>query len=890
MRTSLLSFLAFFITTNAALAQPAETAVVAKELQEYYDKGKDPSWIDAIKNLAADKADQRTVAADYLVALLTQAQIDELFGKAPWRATPFWGSRGENPARNLRQNIAEELAKAPASAATLTVMRWYLNHEKVARFQESILPAFDKVKGKEADAFCLSLLQPVHENTAVVLAALTQVGKRKLELPDAALKELCHHHRVSLRDAARKLNLERGGGDPGPFDPVKAVKGPALAALMTNISALLDQTPFPDAEFVKVTTKWTDGKETQTSTKLGWLVKDDGASFVVVSPFGYRETFHKEKTNKNRGNGDSVTKSSWEKYSIAEEVKRVVALRKKDDPEFELSERGGLTGQFQGRGAGVYEINLAHWLYAAKQFDLSAQILLPALDGFYADRNLVDLVRGRVGEAMGHRMLVAFAGDRDFAETKRLADLLIQRYPGTRFHNDAAQLSKEMPKRQDDFKKLKLPTPEEWTGLKKKMNRAEQIAYLAERMRLLNCFQWGQPGGYSISDVQYAEPSGMSRNAAWALGRAETKVINPYVELAGGHEGVFADDKTKPSKGLELTVTDIPQLAPFLREDWHTLCVSYWRDFVPDREIGTTRPLFASIINDLAKKDICSADEMAGMTPADRDKDIQRLIDWARKNATKSEGTLLLESLEAEWQPGKAHWHWLKTRLSRLVELKEKGALPLLHRHLDDPKSPPDDICWILSFGRQLDADSFKEKAKKLLDYNDLGVEQQAALLLHATGERKKSHQAFARVLEDARIAFAGELQTPEVLDVLVKEGTPEARKVLGRIVANPHLLDLGWERARLLRILAAADLPECYQFYLPLLAIKGNSIPGGSRYFEGAVVGEIIAKEIVDEFCPKDPEIVRIKKMFPKPADQIAPLTEWLKAKVKAAETLPRK
>src|SRR5262249_59352794 len=100
----------------------------------------------------------------------------------------------------------------------------------------------------------------------------------------------------------------------------------------------------------------------------------------------------------------------------------------------------------------------------------------------------------------------------------------------------------ERRKGAEDLTKIKPPTPQEWVGLKKKLSRAEQIIYLAERMRLLNCFQMGQPGGYSLTQGQFAEPSGLSRNAAWGLGRGETKVINPYLELVGGHAGLFEDD------------------------------------------------------------------------------------------------------------------------------------------------------------------------------------------------------------------------------------------------------------------------------------------------------------------------------------------------------------
>jgi hypothetical protein len=64
------------------------------------------------------------------------------------------------------------------------------------------------------------------------------------------------------------------------------------------------------------------------------------------------------------------------------------------------------------------------------------------------------------GEKMGYAMLVAFAGDRDFDETLRLATALCQGMPGTRFHDYAIKLCTEIPKRLDDFKALTLPAPE----------------------------------------------------------------------------------------------------------------------------------------------------------------------------------------------------------------------------------------------------------------------------------------------------------------------------------------------------------------------------------------------------------------------------------------------
>jgi hypothetical protein len=255
VKTPLLVSLLLLFAAGPACAWPADRAAIGEELQAYYEKGTVPAWREAIQDLVAEKPEQRAAAAKYLAGLLEQAQADELSGKATWHATPFWGNRGENPARNLREQIADELAKAPASTATLVVLRWYLDRETVAHFQEAVLPALDRVKGKEVDEFCLALLEPPHENSVVALAALNQIGKRKVDLPESVLRALCDHHRSSLRDAARKLNAERGGRDPGPFDPFKAVQRPALAALMTEIGALIDPPAPPDAEFVKVTTK-----------------------------------------------------------------------------------------------------------------------------------------------------------------------------------------------------------------------------------------------------------------------------------------------------------------------------------------------------------------------------------------------------------------------------------------------------------------------------------------------------------------------------------------------------------------------------------------------------------------------------------------------------------
>jgi len=423
----------------------------------------------------------------------------------------------------------------------------------------------------------------------------------------------------------------------------------------------------------------------------------------------------------------------------------------------------------------------------------------------------------------------------------------------------------------------------------KKLSRAEQISYLTERMRLLNCFQMGQPGGYSLTQGQFAEPSGLSRDAAWGLGRGETKVINPYLELVGGHAGLFEDDNKKPFKGLELTVADIPHLAPFLREDWHLLCVSFWRDFSPDRDLDTTRPLIGSIINSLAKRDLAKTSTMVKMTDAEIDKHITSIIRWATENARKSERQLLWETLEQEFKAG-TPWGQL-TNPYRLIELKDKRLLPVLLKYLDDTTSEYDLhslLYWCLDY----DPSAFKAAARKFAKHKSVGLRLAAGHILFAGGERKEGTKVFADILENGSPWQLEEHALPKLVKVLLKEGSTASKQAAALIFNNKRYTEIreGWVRASLVNQCAEAGIGDGYLSYLPLLDIKGNSI-GNISYSTDTVVGEIIAREIIEVLAPKDPAIIRINKMFPKASDQIAPLKEWLKGKAKAvtATTTPK-
>jgi hypothetical protein len=228
-------------------------------------------------------------------------------------------------------------------------------------------------------------------------------------------------------------------------------------------------------------------------------------------------------------------------------------------------------------------------------------------------------------------MLAAFADDRDYDEALRVARHITERQGQTRFHAEAARLLDELPRRRDDYKDFRLPTPQEWAAEKGRLTRAEQIDYLCRRLRLLNCYQRAQPGGIGYTDRQYAEPS--------SAGGERTEVINPYVELLG-HKAEYDDEAT--ADGLGLTGADVRLLAEYLRDDWYMPSVSYWRDFHPQRELHRTREVVAYLINKAARSRLLDRRKLDDMTAEELGEEVGQLKRWGPFRSVTGKIRLLL--------------------------------------------------------------------------------------------------------------------------------------------------------------------------------------------------------------------------------------------------------
>jgi hypothetical protein len=854
-----------------------------------------PPWTAPLKQLASAKPQERRRAAVYLRELVAQALQDERSGTAPWRATPYWGGGAENPAQYLRQEVADALAKAGAGPEVVPVLRWYLEHEPVDRFLEPIMAALAKLDGKEADALRTELASRPHDNAVVAALAIHQLAARKRSLPAERLAALCHHHRAAIRAAARKLNAQQGGKDPGPFDAARALRSEPVRKVMDQVLSLMTELPPARAEFVAVTVRYRDDKKAvkQTRTILGWLIRREKDTVEVYTPYGQPETVrqgehkrvsHSEPAPEGRGiwisEIDITVEVSVAPRKVEDLVKEVETSRAKNSAGSDLSEGGPLTGQFRGSGATLYEAILGAWLYRAGRDAEAARVLLPALDSLYADHYFAEMVLHQLGEIHGYRMLVAFAGDRDYVQTLKHAKLINERFPDTRFHRYAQGLAEQLPRRRGDFTKLKLPTPAEWAALKKKLTREQQIDFLCERMQLLNCFQMGQPGGYFPDETQYAEPCGMAPEASWGLHKGKTEVINPLAELQGPLNW-FGDDKPRPT-GMNLTLRDVPRLSKYLRDDWYMLIVTFWRDFHPDRSLASTRPVFADIINGLARKDVCKVRGWEKLTPAEIDKEIERINRWAKRNADKTQVQLEWDALEGQLASG-AEWHAVKNRVESLLTQQQTKAFEVMRRFLEDEKTDSWSRLGILQTYLRHDVNRAKDLAPRYLDARDASLRFCAALIVFRTGEKTRAREVLGEGLASQEVddSFA------DAVEALLKDNSAGSRRQVARLFSNRHLQhERHGARAQIVRRCAQAGMKEPYQFYLPLLDVNRSELPvldergkeSGASFFQPTVAEEY-AREIVSAFAPDDPAVRGIAKKFPKAAAQIPYLKKWLRS-----------
>jgi hypothetical protein len=714
----------------------------------YQGKGK-PPYEAALKELGSADAGRRERAGRYLHALLAQAYADDIGGRGPCRRTPFWGGGAVCDAREIRKEVALAFGRGARGAAALDAALWLVREEKVADNQAAGMQVIARVESPRVEAIVRALVAPPHPSADVLRQAVELAGKRRLARLGPELGALCGSPRTAVREAVTKAAPAVGLKLPGPC-AAPTLLPPEWERQVAAIGEMV-VTPVPPAarwmRFTHTDPRSRVGGKPVVEEIRGWLLAEEAGAWRVLDVFASERNLPKVETKAR-----STT--------LGDDAREILALRKKGGRGVieGLSARGGLTGQFQAQFISLPEALLAAWALARGDRALAAALVVPRIDETRDDRWIGWVVRDLLGHHYHQEMLLAFSHERDYGRALRLARHLSgPRFAEYDYQERARELAAQLARRSDDFVTFTLPTPAAWAKLKTTMSRAQQIAYLGARLRLLNCIQWGQPGGVSYADQQHAG----SRLPPGGPGQGRVLVVNPYHELLA----------------MRLTLVEVPVLVPRLGDQDFMPTFSYWRDFHPARTLHRVSWAAAEIINAAAKRDLAQLPAFEAADAAGRARHLESIVAWCRANSGKSPADLVRQTIATTKDLGQ-----LQGAGREAIRLKDERALPVLIGRLKDfPRQREDVVRLVYGFNDPAALRDAREWAKDA----DEGVRFWAALVLVRHGRRTDLEGL--RELRPILERDDGSRRCVEAFDALMDTGMLPAVDLAAGILAKPR-------------------------------------------------------------------------------------------------------
>lgn len=738
-------FFCIFASANdkPVLAGP-EGQKAFDDLGLYYQKeDKVPPYLKQIENLNSKDSTVSISAGKYLHALLAQMFEDETNSRAVFKSQPFWGKGPISIAREFRKTVAEALGKHAKTKAAFPAVSWLLDVEKSPQNQEQAVIILSRIRDKESTSILVDILKKPHTNYFICQEALKGIIERKPDNLNELLLKFSNHYRNDLRKTAVEALKKQNVSVPA-FQPEKAFT-PELENSIKEISLIMK--PLPDnAEFGKFQYKtgvsYGDGEGNMEEEKFdvyGWKYKE-GNKIKILNWFD------------NIIEADSIVKE--ELMPISKAVTKLLesrSLSNSFDAMDVLSRKGGLTGQFQPRFISEPEIRVSVWAFQKGLKKDAARLLFPRLNNMGDERWLKWATRDLFAHPIHQEMLELFSHNRDYEETLKLAETLSSPFfKEYQYHDRAVELAKQIKVRKDvDFKTLFLPDEKMWKKIKSTMSREDQIKFHADRLRLLNCFQFSQPGG-----VNYRDPQ--SANAGYRYDKNEP-VINPYNELLD----------------MKITLAELPVLVPYLGDENFMLTFSYWRDFHPNRTFHQVNWAVAKIIDDAAKSNLSELNAYYRKNDSEKKQHIENIIDWCLKNKHLTRKELIFKTMKET-----EDWNQFQSNAEEALKLKYPELLNALFNGFGKFPKNQDDLMEFLCKTNSKDAVNF---ANSKMGKDDK-VDFWASLILvgHSEGEYQKKGLKF---LKNMLADKDGSHWYPRAALPLLKSNSENAKKLACEIL-----------------------------------------------------------------------------------------------------------
>ena len=271
---------------------------------------------------------------------------------------------------------------------------------------------------------------------------------------------------------------------------------------------------------------------------------------------------------------------------------------------------------------------LCLWLYKKGQVTYSAT-LWPKNDTFYSDQRIIEAF----GIIYFDAMLSAYTHERNYQKAIQYGHHLgLDIFKNYEYQNETITLTHQLEQEPDDFKTFYLPDSAKWAEIKQTLNRKEQIMYLADRLRLINCIQPGQPAGISYTMYQFSIPVIESRkvNVSYENHDPQYEVVNPYTALLQ----------------MKLSPMEVEILLPCLLSDTYIPTYTYFRDFTPERKLHKLSWVARNLIYAITDRDFLSGLSFDAYTPDEKKTEVEKIRVWCEKNATVTREARTIELLK----------------------------------------------------------------------------------------------------------------------------------------------------------------------------------------------------------------------------------------------------
>jgi hypothetical protein len=723
-----------------------KTKIASNDLLAYYEKDIIPPYKDAILGLNSSDDSTRISSAEYIYALCIQSLADETNGRSEWSRMPYFYETWNSKAKDIRDHIAYDFSETARSKESIKIAKWFITNDYNDENQLAGIKVIRETKCQESDECLGQLVTILQSNEEITVNAIMEISNRNLLSLSSQINLLQKHYREKIRDAAYSCAVKFGIPQKRPN--INETVTPWITSQYENINKLLLVQIPSNVPLVKVVSEIPNPKnKIWTLNYTGWIITEDSDSYTILDYSGQTLDIEKKYS--------TVTPVPLKE--IANEI-----LNQEDLP---FTERHGIIRSHAFDWAIPY-FTVASACFKNSFNNEAASLILKRINGTSDDSTFTYLVRNSFGNLYYNELLYSFSFERDYKKSIILAKhLSMPEFYDFRYRKTVLELVEQLKNRNDDFIEFRLPSKTSWDSLKQSLKRDEQINYLAKRLRLLNCIQWGQPGDISYMSEQYSvpiasfiDPKQPKSNFPSGFDQEKThgyEVINPYEELLN----------------MSLSVKDLKTFVPYLFCSDYILGYSFFRDFQPQRTLHKVNWAVSNIILKSVGKEFLDMSTFDTLDTETKQYEIKKIIEWCDENQDKTQEELTSGILDATNK-------WSEFSMAMTTSLEHKyRIIPILVKRINDFNSiewnPENSEIAKMIFNIGLENNSDIEKVKALLSYDNMSIKFWTSLCLI-----KYSHLDFAQGLETLKSVLEqdnGINLFPLAIESLLETKNPEA-------------------------------------------------------------------------------------------------------------------